>query len=75
MKPEQLRRRLRLVCTLLVTTLPLASCEGAGDTPADRAQQCRQMQDKLASNQNLTPTQTAEITKDMEETECGNKLP
>jgi hypothetical protein len=75
MKPEQLRRRLRLVCALVATTLPLASCEGAGDTPADRAQQCRQMQDKLASDQTLPPPQTAEITKDMEETECGSKLP
>jgi hypothetical protein len=73
MKPEQ--RRLRLVCALLATTPPLASCEGARDTPADRAQQCRQMQDKLASDRTLPPTQTAEITKDMEETECGNKLP
>jgi hypothetical protein len=26
-------------------------------------------------NQTLPPTQTAEITKDMEETECGNKFP
>jgi hypothetical protein len=69
------RRRLRLVRALLATTPPLASCEGARDTPADRAQQCRQMQDKLVSDQTLPPTQTAEITKDMEETECGNKLP
>ena len=65
-----------LVCSLLATTLPLAGCEGARfnrDTQADRAQDCRQMQHKLASDRTLSPTQTAEITKDMETTECGNK--
>ena len=77
-KPKRLRRRLRLVYALLATTLALAGCEGARltrDTPADRAQQCRQMQDKLASDQTLTPTQTAEITRNMVQTECGNKFP
>ena len=74
MKPKWLRRR--LVCSLLTTTLSLAGCEGARfnrDTPADRAQDCRQMQSKLASDRTLTPTQTTEITKNMESTECGNK--
>ncbi len=76
-KPKRFRRRLRLVYALLATTLLLAGCAGARltqDTPADRARQCRQMQNKLISDQTLSPTQTAEITKDMVETECGNKL-
>ena len=76
MKPKRLARRLKLVCTLLATALPLASCEGARftrDTPANRAQDCRPMQRKLASDRTLSPTQTAEITKNMENTECGNK--
>ena len=53
-------KRLSLVCALFATTLPLASCEGARftrDMPADRAQECRQMQHKLATDQTLTPTQ------------------
>jgi len=29
------------------------------------------MREKLANDQTLTPTQTAEITKDMERTGCG----
>src|SRR6516162_3403704 len=74
----------------LIATLPLLiGCAGtpltpnqAGTppTPAEEVEQrfytpeCRQMQEKLATDQNLTPTQTAEITRNMEKAGCGRRL-
>jgi hypothetical protein len=74
----------------LITTLPLLiGCPGrpptpnqAGTppTPNEEVQQrfytpeCRQMQEKLATDQNLAPTQTAEITRNMEKAGCGRRL-
>ena len=36
---------------------------------------CRQMLEKLDTDLNLTPTQTAEITTNMEKAGCGRRLP
>jgi hypothetical protein len=75
----------------LITTLPLLiGCAGGPPTPNQAGTpptpneevqrrfytpECRQMQEKLATDQNLTPTQTAEITTNMEKAGCGRRLP
>ncbi len=68
-------RKVSLVCTLLAVIHPLASCMSERLAPSgqtDGAQECRQMQEKL-TDQTLTPTQAAEITKNMERAGCGRR--
>ena len=77
----------RTLLYALIATLPLLiGCAGTPPTgtpptPNEEAQrrfytpECRQMQEKLATDQNLTPTQTSEITRNMEKLGCGRRLP
>jgi len=79
--------RQTLIYALLATAPNLGGCAGTPNhagtpvTPSEEIQQrfdapeCRQMQEKLATDQNLTPTQTAEITRSMEQAGCGRRLP
>jgi hypothetical protein len=73
-----------LIYALLAAAPNLGGCAGTPGTPltpSEEVQQrfytpeCRQMQEKLATDQNLTPTQTAEITRNMEKAGCGRRLP
>ena len=81
----------RTLLYALITTLPLLiGCAGrpptpnqAGTPPSPNEEvqrtfytpECRQMQEKLATDQNLTPTQTAEITTNMEKQAAGAGFP
>jgi hypothetical protein len=40
-----------------------------------RAQECRQLQDKLVGDQPLTPVRVEEITKTMDRSGCTARLP
>ena len=75
-----------LICSLLVILPHLAGCESgrfASDEKTEtqfekqlsRAKECRQMQNKLAAEQALTPTRASEITKEMEKAGCQARLP
>jgi hypothetical protein len=79
--------RRTLIFVLFITAPNLGGCAGTPNqagtalTPSEEVQQrfytpeCRQMQEKLATDQNLTPTQTSEITRNMEKAGCGRRLP
>ena len=75
-------RKLGTICALLAATPWLLGCETSrGDTPnpqflkqVQRAQECRQLQDKLVGDQPLTPERAAEITKTMNPTGCAARL-
>jgi hypothetical protein len=67
-----------LLCTALAAWLSLAGCASerlAPNEPTPVNAECQQMRDKLATDQTLTPTQAAEITKNMERAGCGRRLP
>jgi hypothetical protein len=71
--------------TLIYAAAPIligcANRAGTPLTPSEEVQQrfytpeCRQMQEKLGTDQNLTPTQTAELTRNMEKAGCERRLP
>ena len=76
-----------LICVLLVAASTLGGCTGVPSTSDeqsaqveenqqrfDRTQDCRQMRRTLL-NENLTASQNAEITKNMERAGCGRRLP
>jgi hypothetical protein len=55
-------RKLGAICALLAATLNLIGCESSRDSPdrqfqkqVKRAQECRELQDKLVGGQPLTP--------------------
>src|SRR5215510_9626699 len=63
-------RKLGAICALLAATLNLIGCESSRDSPnrqfqkqVKRAQECRELQDKLVGDQPLTPERAEEITK------------
>jgi hypothetical protein len=67
-----------LLCSLLAATPTLAGCEIARFNWGEKTEntdECRVMQDKLTNDQTLTPDQAAEITKNMENAECGRRVP
>jgi hypothetical protein len=76
-------RKLGTICALLAGTPWLIGCETtSGGSPSpqfqkqvERAQECRQLQDKLVGDQPLTPERAAEITKAMNPTVCAARLP
>ena len=60
------------------TTSTSTSSEGLSpqfQKQAARAQECRQLQDKLVGDQPITPERAAEITKAMNPTGCAARLP
>jgi hypothetical protein len=67
----------------LITAMPnLIGCAGSHDTTGDqfqtqvkRAQECREMQDKLVGGQPVTSERAAEITKTMDQAGCTARLP
>ena len=68
----------KLLCATLTAGLSLAGCTSERLTPSEPTSvnaECQQMRNKLATDQTLTPTQAAEITKNMERVGCGRRLP
>ena len=71
-------RELGIICVLLAA---LAGCESSGSEDLQfqkqvkRAQECRELQDKLVGDQPLTPERAEEITKTMDRTGCTARLP
>ena len=75
-------RKLGAICALIAATLNLNGCESSRDSPdrqfqkqVKRAQECRELQDKLVGDQPLTPGRAEEITKTMDRTGCTARLP
>jgi hypothetical protein len=74
-------RKLGAICALLAATPNLIGCESSRDSPdrqfqkqVKRAQECRELQDKLVGDQPLTPERSEEITKTMDRTGCTTRL-
>ena len=68
-------RKLGAICALLAATLNLIGCESSRDSPdrqfqkqVKRAQECRELQDKLVGDQPLTAERAEELTKTMDRT-------
>ncbi len=75
-------RTLATICALLATTPNLIGCESSRDSAdrqfekqVKRAQECRQLQDKLVGDQPLTPERGEEIAETMNRTGCTARLP
>jgi hypothetical protein len=75
-------RKLGAICALFAATLNLIGCESSRDSPdrqfqkqVKRAQECRELQDKLVGDQPLTPERAEEITKTMDRTGCTARVP
>jgi hypothetical protein len=73
-------RKLGIICVLLA--MPnLAGCETSQSQDyqfqkqVTRAQECRQLQDKLVGDQPLTPERDEEIANTMKGTGCTARLP
>ena len=64
-------RELGIICALLAAVANLVGCESSRSPDAQfqkqvkRAQECRQLQDKLVGDQPLTPERGEEITNTM----------
>jgi len=75
-------RKLGAICALLAATLILIGCESSRDSPdrqfqkqVKRAQECRELQDKLVGDRLITAERAEEITKTMDRTGCTGRLP
>ena len=75
-------RKLGTICALLAATPNLIGCESSRDSPdrqfqkqVKRAQECRQLQDKLVGDQPLTPERGEEIANTLEGAGCTARLP
>ena len=74
-------RMLGIICSLLAAMPNLVGCESSRsqdyqfEKQVKRAQECRQLQDKLVGDQPLTPERAEEITKTMDRTGCTARLP
>ena len=74
-------RMLGIICALLAAMLNLIGCESSRsqdyqfEKQVKRAQECRELQDKLVGDQPLTPERAEEITKTMDRTGCTARLP
>ncbi len=74
--------RLCRALALLAAVASLAGCAGTRDHAGDdqfqrqvkRAQECRQLQDRLIGDQPLTPERTDEITEAMNAAGCSTRL-
>ena len=74
-------RELGIICVLLAGMPNLAGCESSlsqdyqFEKQVKRAQECRQLQDKLVGEQPLTPERREEIANTMNGFECTARLP
>ena len=75
-------REFAIICALLAVTMSLIGCESSRDSPdrqfqkqVERAQECRQLQDKLVGDQPLTPERAEEIAKTMDRSGCTARFP
>ena len=74
-------RMLGIICALLAAMPNLIGCESSRsqdyqfEKQVKRAQECRELQDKLVGDQTLTPERADEITKTMDRTGCTARLP
>jgi hypothetical protein len=74
-------RELGIICALLAARPNLVGCESSRnqdyqfDKQVKRAQECRQLQDKLVGDQPLTPERGKEIAKTMGQTGCTARFP
>src|SRR6266513_989331 len=74
-------RELGIMCALLVAMPNLVGCERARsqdyqfEKQVMRAQECRQLQDKLVGDQPLTPERGEEIAKTMGRNGCSRPVP
>jgi hypothetical protein len=76
-------RTLAIICVLLAALSNLIGCESSRSQSHDyqfekqvkRAQECRQLQDKLLGDQPLTPERGEEIASTLEVAGCTASLP
>ena len=75
-------REFGMICVLLAAMPTLVGCESSRSQEdyqfqkqVKRAQECRQLQDKLVGDQPLTPERREEIANTMEGTGCTARLP
>ena len=74
-------RELGIICALLAAMPNLVGCESSRSQDyqfqkqVKRAQECRELQDKLVGDQPLTAERAEEITKTMDRTGCTGRLP
>ena len=74
-------RELGIICVLLGAMPNLAGCESSlsqdfqFEKQVKRAQECRQLQDKLVGDQPLTPERREEIVNTMKDFGCTARLP
>jgi hypothetical protein len=74
-------RKLGIICALLAAMPNLGGCESSRsqdyqfDKQVKRAQECRQLQDKLVGDQPLTPERGEEIANTMGGAGCTAWLP
>jgi hypothetical protein len=74
-------RKFGIICVLLTATPNLLGCGSSGsqdyqfEKQVKRAQECRQLQEKLVSDQPLMPERAEEITKTMGRSGCTARLP
>ena len=71
-----------MICVLLAAMPTLVGCESSRSQEdyqfqkqVQRAQECRQLQDKLVGNQPLTPERGEEIAETLNRTGCTARLP
>ena len=71
-----------MICVLLAAMPTLVGCESSRSQEdyqfqkqVQRAQECRQLQDKLVGDQPLTPERREEIVNTMEGARCTARLP
>jgi len=74
-------RKLGIICALLAAMPNLLGCESSRsqdyqfEKQVKRAQECRQLQDKLVGDQPLTPERAEEMAKTMDRSGCTARLP
>jgi hypothetical protein len=74
-------REAGIICILLATMSNLAGCDSSRsqdyqfEKQLKRAQECRQLQDKLVGEQPLTPERREEIANTMTGFGCTARLP
>ena len=78
---EMNSRELGIICAFLTAVPNLVGCESSRSTDAQfqkqvkRAQECRQLQDKLAGEKPLTPERGEEIANTLKGAGCTAGLP